>query len=169
MATPPLSWKRVLATNSAGSFATIIPKTTKPLATTEGVYDIISEDTLAIILFGAGDADQAVGCKVIGWRCVKKAEANDLWVPVVIAHLAGTLGTAVGVAGAACVATDKFADAIAVTTPANAIDSVTPTVTANTVATTRITISGYEKIQLDFDKSTATNANALIALYSTEN
>lgn len=160
--TPQLCWQKALSTNStATSFAAQAPGNEPSGA---GVFDVKSADTLEVIPFGAGAADQTLSFRVIGWRS-SAVDGPSFDIPEIICDCQATLCTLTGTAGKSAVATDYFADAITVTTGI----AVCPSVTANTVAKAFVDVSGYKKIKLIFNTgSSATNCNALITMYSSE-
>lgn len=149
MPTMAQQYLKLYATNATStSFASKIITGTPPAG--DGVIATGGE-TLEILPFGAGADDDTFELKVIGWR-----RADVLWVPRNICHLAVTLSTAVGLAGKYVVETDRFADAITVTT--GSANVVVPTVTANSPCMAIINIEGDEKIEIVFDRTGATTS-----------
>lgn len=154
------------ATNATDtSFASKVPTTTEP--TNDGVVDLAGQGEaptwLMLIPYGTGDADDAFDMRLLGWRKVA-----TLWVPTILLQFTATLGTAVGVAGAAVVATEMFADTVS--DPATGMGSVgancQPSSPANnTVAHYLVDTRGCPKVEFCFDATTGnpTGMNCLWA------
>lgn len=158
-----MDYQRALSTNSTASFATIISKVADPWLTDGCIKLKHRVDKMAVQVYGVGNDDGTCGCKVYGWRAVRRSGGVTLWIPTQLVHLAATLSTSVGVADAALLATERFADTVAATS--GALNTVLPTVTANTPMTAIVTVSGFDVIQFDFDKGTVTSVNALYCVY----
>lgn len=140
--------------------------------TTSAVWDIGPADEThngaVINFFGAGADNATFSARIIKWR---KAPGNgttqaDTWIPTVLAELACTLSTQVGVAGGVIVATDRLVDTISLTgTTANddvSISIVSPA--NNTMGEVTIDLSGVERLEITFTTGgSATDCNALVA------
>lgn len=164
--------------STAASFTSKIPTLTEP--TGDGVFTLASTpgsqlaSKLKIIGFGTDAGDETFLLKVIGWNYLRNQSQNqhNLWVPVPIFQGTFTLGTAAGIANTGIGSSNLFADTIAIT--------LEPTLTAdvtrggiselvspanNTVAHVIISLCGFQKIEIDFDRnSSAASANALLQL-----
>lgn len=83
-----------------------------------------------LIPYGVGADDTTFSLTVLGWRPTTgnfgATLTQPLWVPVTIAVYQATLGTASGVAGSDLPSTQKFADAITVTSGPSFINSAAP-------------------------------------------
>lgn len=140
--------------------------TTAP--TGDGVVDLATGRTelprkLLLAPFGAGADDTTFSLRVTGWRKTV-GSATALWVPVTLVELACTLSTAVGVAGADVVATDRFADTITVTKGNANVDTVILSIEGNLVAHAVIDVKGSSKAELTITTGgSATSGNALYA------
>lgn len=114
--------------------------------------------------------NKTMSMRVIGWReAGVDNQATKLWIPVPLVEVACTLtGTAIGVAGKALIATEGFADTIALTgTTANddvSVDIVSPA--NDTIGHLVVDVKGFQKLELSFTTGgSATSCNALVALY----
>jgi len=156
VAIPVREWKRVRTTSSTdASFPARIATTTEPVD--DGVWTIPNgEDTLELVPFGIANDDHTCDMRVIGWRKIE-----TLWVPIVITQVALTHCTAVGVASAAVLNTERFCDTTSVTKGAATVQ----TVPDNTINYIIVGVDGFRKFEVTFDLGAGTNANALFALY----
>lgn len=169
------AWERGLANHStSAAFPSVIPTVTEPATvdsatpTSNCVVFTPSGKYATFMVVGTG-ADNATGkLRLFRWNSVTKTGATKLWIPSWICDVTATLGTSIGVAGAALIATDRFADGLAVT-PAPAattrdgldIRRVT-TGSANLPAEFCIEHQGAERIGVYFDlNSSATALNVL--------
>ncbi len=139
------------------TFPSKISTVTAPTTGT-GIFDVKETDsTLEVLPYGTGaDNSTITGMRVIGWRKI-----NTLWVPTIIAEVAATLSTAVGIVNVTPSNSARFADTIT-TTYGIAILSATA---AETPARFFVNIEGFSKFEITVDLGTATAANALIAAY----
>jgi hypothetical protein len=159
------NYRKALATNStSSSYASKVPTITEPATNSDnGIYDVRVAETLEILPYGIGANNDTFNMRVIGWRQIGP-QATALWIPEILADLAVTLSNSVGVAGATIIATERFADAITVTSGNPA--AVVGTTTAETPLKATISVAGYNKIEFDFDiTGTTTSMNALFVLY----
>lgn len=173
-------YRKVRATNAADtSFPSRVATVTEP--TGGGVIDrpnVGGGHGVQFVFYGTGDADDVFDVRVLGWRKVG-GSPTGLWVPVIIAGLTCTLGTATGVAGAEVVATELFADTVTITSGGE------PTVTADTtrggtfrlfspannlIAWVAVPLYGFAKLELTFDMTTGdpTGANALYSFLDSD-
>jgi hypothetical protein len=125
-----------------------------------------------IIPFGAGADDTTFDMRVYGWFSVKGRTGGDnaskrLWIPVLLGEFNCTLSTQVGVANSWLATTDRLCDTIAIaSTSANqgvSIDVVSDA--NNTGAHLVIDLKAAQKLEVTFDMTGATNANALVGFY----
>jgi hypothetical protein len=157
------NFTKLYGTNSTASSITVpAPTTTAP--TGDGVFDLRGSGPAGevpnfgeLIFYGAG-ADEGTGtAKVILWH-----QCGTLWIPTVAVAVDLLLGTAVGVAGADLVATDRLVDSITPTAGAvnvASMDVLSPN--DNTVAKVSFDLRGASKIQVLTAKGSATNLNVL--------
>lgn len=183
-------FRKARSTNATDtSFPSKVPTITEPsgggvLDLTEGGQGLVPE-SLVVLPFGTGDDNDVFDMRVIGWRRIVGGPnpGDILWVPCIIAQVTATLSAAVGVAGAPVVATERFADTLAVTVEGvtrdgelTAADAETFTSSGTTVITSpandtpaffEVCVKGFEKIEFTFDTTTGdpTGANALVAAY----
>lgn len=156
--TPPVvpasDWAKVRSTNSTdGSFPAKIPTVTEP--TGAGVIAWAGRTGLLLIPYGTGADDSTFDVKIIGW-----AKIGTLWVPALVAQVAVTLSTIVGVAAAEIVATERFADTLALTKGLGTIvNPVGDTQPASLMIASQL--AAFEKLEFVFDLGTATAANAI--------
>lgn len=176
------SAKRALTTNANSSaFASKIPTITEP--TNDGVIKIAqsgvgqgvpSRIKLWPILLGSDNDVSSM--RIIGWNRVEKDAAKTLWVPTVIGEYVCTAGAAVGIAGAAVGATERFCDTI-VPVAARQRDEVIAAGTAigsdyevlspvgDLIGHIILPIAGFEKLEFTFDQTTGTpTQNVLYSL-----
>lgn len=143
------------ATNSsATSFAAKVATVTEPAGT--GVINVQGADTVELMPYGTGADDTTFDMRVIGWRALR-----GTWVPTQICTISCTLSTAVGDGGGQLTTSERFADTITVGSGI----AVAPSVAANTPALVSIDSSGFEYVEMIFDMTGATDANALVAAF----
>lgn len=180
--TPRRGWNKAYSVNStSSSFPTVAPATTNFGApTVDGSIQngqIPGDDNyLLLSFFGKGADNDTAAFRVYGVRQINTQRApnvaNPLYVPELILEGTCTFSTIVGVAASPVLNTERFADTIAVTTPATtarpAADYVLcNSVTANiTPATVAIANRGYLNYYIVFDLTgTSTEVNALWTTY----
>jgi hypothetical protein len=164
--TTPRPWQRLFAANQTGTTITApAPTTAQPNG--DGVIGLSSNleppNVLAFAFFGAGADDNTAVARITGWRRVVLAGSDTIWVPTPLASLSLALSTAVGVAGAAVLDTDRFADSIAesviYTTAKEIVGAATP---ENTIAIFNLDVKGHELIQVQVATGgSATSVNGL--------
>lgn len=164
----------------ATSFASKIPTITEPV--NDGVMDlralqtgIVVPELIKLWVIGLGADNDVASIRIIGWHQVVKTSTNTLWVPTIIGEFSCTFSTCVGVAGAAVLDTERFADTI-VPVAARLADQVIAAGTAtnslvgvcspanNTPGHIILPISGFEKIEFTVDQTT--NTPTVNILYS---
>lgn len=172
----PMRRFRAVNENASG-FASKIPTTTKPsgtgsAATTAAVLDLteyknIVPKRIKFIPFLLGSDDDASSMRIIGWHSVLLDGKTTLWVPTIIGEYALVAGTAVGVADAAVLATERFCDTI---TPvaARQRDQIIAAGTAigsdyevlspvgNLIGHIIIPIGGFQLLEITSDQTTGT-------------
>lgn len=139
------------------SFPSKIPTVTEP--TGAGVSSC-SGSHAYIVFFGAGSDTNTFSAKLIGWR-----EVKGLWVPTPLATVSVALSTPVGISGEEVIDTDRFADTITVTTAETIAGYDVCSPANNTIAHLRIDLGGCSKLEVVYDLTGATNANALVSFY----
>lgn len=169
---------------NTSSFASKVPTITEP--TNDGVINLAADGILIpqkmiIHPYGVGADDDAFDMKIIGWSCIKSTTPQtNLWVPAPIATFTCTISTAVGVAGAPVLNTERFADTIvmktAVTQPLYTNQNATPATeysgsilirspADNTIGTIEMPLFGFQKLEFMFDQTTNTpTMNCLVRL-----
>jgi hypothetical protein len=192
LATYSMPFRKVRQTNATdAAFPARTPTATEPSgvgdnaaqATASAVFDLVGDaprhdgrsekNRMMIVPFGAGADTNTLSLRVIGWRIAydrNKAQQDHkgIWIPVPLCELLCTLSTPTGVANRDVVATDLFADTIALTgTTAN--DDVDISITSpanNTIAHAVVDMKGFQKVEIIFQTgSSATDCNALGAWY----
>jgi hypothetical protein len=155
------------ATDAA--FPARIATTTRP--TGGGVYDFAASGispnglmvpaSILVLPFGTGADNATFLMRLYGWRLISDASLTALWVPTILCQFTCTLSTAVGVAGAALIATERLAD----TLTANAMNNLSTVLVSNALDTPayfQADIKGFPIIEATFNmNSSATAANAL--------
>jgi len=160
-------WQKARVTNStANSFAARVSTTTVPAD--DGVVDIRAGGSttptwLMLVPYGVATSNDTFDVRVIGWRKV-----STLWVPTILVQFSAIIGAATGVAGAAVLDTELFADTLS--DPPAGMGSVgvncQPSSPANdTVAHYLVDTRGCEKIEILFDRTGTppTSVNCLLA------
>jgi len=179
--------RRALGTDATDtSFASKVPTTTEPAG--NGVLRLASGPGGSVpcwaLLWPIATAgnDDTFDLRVLGWRRIGSGGPGaTLWFPSILGQFTCTLSTAVGVAGAPVVATERFADTIvnhATVTGAQGKTTDTDSGGAASTGTTviyspgnnligwvKMPIGGFEKLELLFDTTAAgtTAMNCLIA------
>jgi hypothetical protein len=115
-----------------------------------------------IVPFGAGTENTTFSMRIIGWRVAGRGMAA-LWIPVVLAEIACTLSATVGVAGKEAVATDRFVDTITLVTGTQNVSMELVSPTGDEIGHVLVDIKGFQKLELSYDMTGATNGNALLA------
>lgn len=163
--TDALEFARVYATNATdATFPSRVATTTQPADA--GVVDLRRVggsvyDNVALVFYGTGNDNDTFDARVIGWRKV-----STLWVPVPLCQLTATLSAAVGVASAAVLDTERFADTVALAAGYNAnVSAEVVTPTGDVVAHVCLDTKGFTLLEVTFDLTGATDANALWAGY----
>lgn len=172
---------------TSAAFVSKVPTATEPTgtgstATNASVVDLVDpsakgavgQNAAMILFYGTGSNNNQFSCRVIGWSCLTDdrgssvTPSTNLWIPVVLAEVLVTLSsTPVGVAGRSIVATELFADTIAITgTTANAGVNIDVSSPANdTIARMNIDLAGFQKVEFSFQTgSSATDCNGLYRL-----
>ncbi len=180
--------RRFLSTDSVDtSFTAAASTTTKPsgvdvldLSSGQAPGGIVPEWLILHPIATSGDND-TMDMRVTGWVAIQGSTGIVLWVPVALGQFTCTLSAAVGVAGAAVVNTERFADTIinhatisgaqGVTTGADGAAAVTKqgetiihSPANDLVATIQMPLRGVELVQLKFD-TTAGGTTAMNCLY----
>lgn len=152
----------IFGTNStSSSFASIVPRVTPP--TGAGIRELETNGTARrwanIIFYGAGSGTFAA--KVIGWQKTEASNSTGLWIPtVLLPSTTFTLGSVTGVAGYDVADTDKFATASITETTL-----IVPSDATDGIQTVRVGLFGFSKLQIAFDMTGATSANALVSTF----
>lgn len=166
-------WERVYATNATdSSFPSRVPTTTAPAVANPptGVFEPSPGESglhragpglLKLMFYGTGADNSTFNARVIGWAKVAVSGSTTLWVPTVLAEYVATLSAAVGVAGAALVATERFADTLSRTTGIENVSDQVLSPGADLPAHALVDAKGFTRVEVTFDLVTATAANAL--------
>lgn len=173
-----MPWKKLLSTNDTStSFASKIPTLTEPTGVNVVTLAQAGQGTIAhkigLVFFGAGNDDTTFEARLIGWRRAGPLPSTALWIPNVICQFACTLGTSVGVTGGDAVATDRFVDTLALastviqpkTTDTDAAGAASTGLVEftspanNLVAMAWLPLLGFQKFEVSFDMTGATNGN----------
>lgn len=120
-------------------------------------------NSLALMFYGTRTADdnETFTARISGWRSIKVSGVT-LWIPVPLLALTLTQGAAAGVANSPIVATEYFADTIAVSaTFTSAYEIISPA--DNTRALVKLDPFGCEKIQVQLVRGTNAACNGLWA------
>jgi hypothetical protein len=145
------------ANSTDSSYLSRIPTTTEP--TQDGVLVPgrlagKSFETLLVLPYGQGSDDTTINLRIVGW-----SKINTLWVPTLLAELAGTLSQVTGVSGASVLDTERFADILSLT---NGIAVLVNPTSDSFPAYASVGVEGFQKVEFLFKLGTATQANALV-------
>jgi len=173
-------WRKGLATNSdATSFASKVNTLTEP--TGDGVHNVgwgpppgpqggVTYNAILIHPYAVAGDNDTFSMRVIGWSLVRgSGTVRDLWIPTILCELACTCSADVGVANSAVLATERFADTLALVgtsgTLGTNVDVFSPT--GNVKGHAVIDLKGSQKLEFTFDSTSAgaTGMNALFKGY----
>lgn len=163
LTTPLRPFEKLYAANvTAASITNPTPSTTAP--TGDGVFNMaLSADAglnaVQLVFYGTRTSadNETFTARVTGYRKV-----GTLWVPFPLLALSMVQGTSVGVAGADVVATEYFADTIAVTSAFTSLYEVSSPAD-NTIAYVTIDPVGCRYLRVDLAKGTNASCNVLAA------
>lgn len=161
------AYQKFYETNSTdASFPSRIPTTTAPsgngvlVPPGSGLGGARNAPSAAMVVpYGVGADNTTFKIRIIGWRLI-----GTLYVPTILCEFTCTNSTAVGVAGATVVATERFADTLTANAfnPSGGVEAVS--VANNTPAHFLVDCKGCQYIEATFDmNASATSANALVA------
>lgn len=147
---------------TTGSIAAPVAMANEP--TGNGIFSMaqgsgspVALNSAAVAFFGGNSADGTFTARLTGWRRI-----GDLWIPVPLLALAGTLGAMTGVAGQSVSVSQLFADTLTVSTAfTNAYEIINPA--SDQVALVKVDLFGCEKLQVQVAKGTCDNVGALAA------
>jgi hypothetical protein len=179
-----MGWRRVRRTNTTDNgFPSRLIQAAEPVGDGSNVSQTVSSAVIDLgsggviaqngVIFkpyGAGADNATFSMRVIGWRKMIEGgvETTAVWEPTDLCELLCTLSAVpIGLAGKVIVATDLFADTIAIVgTTANAGVSIDVHSPANDRAGfVSLDVFGFQKIEFIFTTgASATNCNALAAL-----
>lgn len=182
-------WRKFRTVNCTDtSFPSKIPTVTEPSgvgATAGGaaVIDLINsgsnrfvgsmQNGINLVFFGAGSDTNTFSCRGIGWSCISDSPAlaitddTRLWIPTPLFEVSVALSVQVGIAGKSVINTDRFADAISITTTTanQGVDVDVRSPANDTMAEMYVDLRGHMKFELIFDCTGATDCNALYRLF----
>jgi hypothetical protein len=124
-------------------------------------------NTLLVSPYAVGANNTGFRMRLTGWRAVARGEATELWVASHLADVDCTLGTCNGVAAAAVLDTELFADTLSQINGTTAMELISPA--NDEVASLAVDTKGLQYIQFAVDinshatASAVTSANALYA------
>ncbi len=158
---PGAPLRRAYTANSTDTaFTAPVATTTKPTGT--GVIDYGNDAPawLRVLPFGTGSDNDTFDVRIIGWSLIE-----SLWVPVILCQFSATLSAFVGVAAAAVINTERFADTISDPATGFGEAGVTcqPQSPANdTPGFMLLDTVGCTVFRVDIDRTGATAGNALV-------
>lgn len=157
------------------SFVSKVPVNAQPAAdsgsaTASAAIDlanngIITQNSVLICPYALASNNDTFSVRVIGWRRIGTEPTSWLWVPVLLAEIACTCGTSVGVAGMQVLNTEAFADTITLTAGNDNVSIDRNSLADNLIAHVVVDMKGSKMLELSFstESSSATSCNALIA------
>ena len=159
----PSKWSGpALATNTtANAFAAIAPTLTLPASDIGNGVAIVpaAKSSIKLGFFGEGADGNAFEVKIVAWSKVVSGSTGE-FIPTALAHITCTMGTATGAAGGVIGGTGQLlVDTIVSTYAISGTNILSPA--DNIPATIEVPHAGAQFIGLYFDRSTATNANAI--------
>ena len=141
---------------TAASITPPSPTITEP--TGNGVFAMdqsVGFNSAAFAFFGGNSNNGTFTARITGWR-----KLGDLWIPVPLLALAGTLGAMTGVAGQAVTNSQLFADTLTASTAfTTAYEIINPT--ADQIALVKVDAFGCRKLQVQLAKNSCDNVGAL--------
>lgn len=160
------------------TFATRIPTITEPVD--DGVVNLVSGGVLVscealIIPYATGNNNATMEIRIIGWKHIGSGPTptSVLWIPVLLHETRCTLGLSTGIALAPILATQRFTDTITATTiiaQEKTIDTDSggaassgsiwiSSPASDLIATIRVLLNGWEKLEIIFDSTAATTTD----------
>jgi len=163
--------RRFFATNqNLTGFATIIPTVTEP--TGDGVLNLVDNGIVVpcmvkLIPILLGSDNDVTSMRIFGWHRCQLDGKTTIWVPFILGEFVCTASAAVGIASAAVLETERFADTItpvaartrdqkiaAGTSTGSTYESVS--LANDTPAHILMPVVGVEKLQITSDQTTGT-------------
>jgi len=159
-----------------------VPTTTEPVedantATGPAVLDlgntlkkpgISGQNWIRLVPYGTGVSGNSFGMRIYGWGSIgthTQVPVQILWVPVLLAEFAVTLGTIPGVAGSIIDNTQNFAQQLSAISGFEGVLDALVSPGQSNVAHVLVDLRGFQKLEVTFLNTTTTDCNALYALF----
>jgi hypothetical protein len=156
-------YSKARATNSTDNpYPSRVATTTRPSG--DGVITIeqtgrFTRNNVMLVPYGVGADNVTMSARVLAWR-----EASGLWVPTIVCEVACTLSTAVGVAAATVINSERFADTLTLTFGNAGVDCQVFSPANNTAGHVVLDAKGATILEVIFTTGgSATSCNALVA------
>lgn len=133
------------------------PSATSTEPTGDGILRMDSNpfNSAVFAFFGGNSNNGTFTARITGWRKI-----GDLWVPVPLLALAGTLGAMTGVSGQSVTNSQLFADTITASTAfTSAYEIINPA--NDQVALVKVDAFGCQKLQVQVAKNSCDSVAAL--------
>lgn len=178
-------WRVARAVNCTdSSFPSKVPTGTEPTGTgatasaasvidlTDPVVGGLMQNGAEFLFFGEGSDTNTFSARIIGWSQIQTAGGTFvppeqiLWVPTVLVEVSVALSLQTGVANKVLNASQRFADTITLvgTTAVAGVDVNITSPANDTIARMYVDLWGFQKLEVTFDMTGATNGNALFRL-----
>lgn len=159
--TPSHAYVHALAANStATAYSTTYVYTSEP--TGDGIFFTGGFNQAVVQPYGVGADNATGGIRVLGLRRINTTGTVNNWVATPVAQATTVLCSATGVSGAAIGTTSRFADAVTLTLGPASTGGLTGT--TDVPGHLVIDLEGFTKFKVEPIVTTATSANALVAL-----
>lgn len=186
-------WRKVRKTNATNAtFPSRIPLATDPFVTagvsgdadtatgssvirlTNELFGGQSQSGAEFLFYGVGADNTTFSARIIGWSPLVTSGLTEvtpdtqIWIPVVLVELACTLSAVpIGLANKAIVATELFCDTMTVvgTTGVAGLDMSITSPANDTIARVFVDLWGHTELEVTFDMTGATSANALVKFF----
>ncbi len=153
----PRKWVKAKVTNATDtSFPSKVATITEPSA--DGVLTVPDgANTIDLLFFGTGADNTTYDARVIGWK-----RGGNTWFPTIIADVSATLSAVTGAATGFLTTSERLADTLTLNNGTGYVGTVTADAGASPLT---CDITDFEKIEVVFDLTGATDANALVSIY----
>ena len=146
------------SSDASSSFTAKAPTTTQPTTNviTPPTVGAKTPNLLQLVFFGAGNADVTYDYRIYGY-----SKVSTLWVPQLLVGGSATLSATTGVASAAVTNSYKFVDTLDIDLGNSNVSAEVVSPANDEVASLTLDMRGHSLIQVAFDMTGATSANAL--------
>jgi len=120
-----------------------------------------------LLFFGADGANDTYNARLTLWRSIVQVNntASPLWLPLHVGTINIVLGALTGAANGVVVATEFFADTVAIASGGDSGRVAVYSHTADVLGTTRVEQDGWELLVVDFDRAGAQEGVSMNVAY----